>query len=189
MQHHDGITATSKYHIETLFKNRMKEMTNQLIGLISEIKNISEKNCKLYEGNCIFDSKDDIVYLTILHEGVQKKERVQLFLPKDIAYDLADDNTDNIFCNPKNGICTLVFDAHLKSGENYFKLNKVGKEGAVTSVKIENNYKDVDFEITVANGEIKYAFLDNFVTLSLVKSANRQTNTRTYTWDKYGNKM
>ena len=39
MQHHDGITATSKYHIEELFKKRMRETSNDLvkaIGLLSK---------------------------------------------------------------------------------------------------------------------------------------------------------
>lgn len=83
----------------------------------------------------------------------------------------------------------LVFDAHLSSGENHFKLNKVAKEGAVKSIKIENSYKDVEFEIAVVDGVIKYTFLDNFVALSLVKSANSRSTTNTYTWNKYGTKI
>jgi hypothetical protein len=32
MQHHDGITATSKMHIEDLFKERMKNSSRSMIG-------------------------------------------------------------------------------------------------------------------------------------------------------------
>jgi hypothetical protein len=37
MQHHDGITATSKKHIEDLFKERMRKSSKQMISDLSEM--------------------------------------------------------------------------------------------------------------------------------------------------------
>jgi hypothetical protein len=35
MQHHDGITATSKYHIENMFKDRMNAKSNEILNSIA----------------------------------------------------------------------------------------------------------------------------------------------------------
>lgn len=40
MQHHDGITATSKAHIEKLFKDRMNNSSKELIEIIKRIDSV-----------------------------------------------------------------------------------------------------------------------------------------------------
>jgi len=71
-QHHDGITATSKYHIEELFKDRMKVQTDSLLNAIMRITQInSPEICKLsIEGNsCEITMIANEMYLIVLHEG------------------------------------------------------------------------------------------------------------------------
>jgi hypothetical protein len=48
MQHHDGITATSKYHIEDLFKKHMKSSSDSLIKAIMKLKGQNSPVCSLY---------------------------------------------------------------------------------------------------------------------------------------------
>lgn len=69
MQHHDGITATSKLHIENLFKDRMGAKTIEIINAISELKEVPRQNCNLYQnGNaCAINSQDDIIYFSVIH--------------------------------------------------------------------------------------------------------------------------
>ena len=59
---------------------------------------------------------DETVYFTILHEGSPKKERVEVLIPQFIAYDVQDDETDNVICNPALNVCYLVFEPSLVSG-------------------------------------------------------------------------
>lgn len=40
MQHHDGITATSKSYIEKLFKDRMNNSSKELIEIIKRIDSV-----------------------------------------------------------------------------------------------------------------------------------------------------
>lgn len=40
MQHHDGITATSKSYIEKLFKDRMVNSSKELIEIIKRIDSV-----------------------------------------------------------------------------------------------------------------------------------------------------
>jgi hypothetical protein len=50
MQHHDGITATSKTHIERGFKLKMKDKSNEIIDHIQKIHNTANTFvCRLYE--------------------------------------------------------------------------------------------------------------------------------------------
>ena len=51
MQHHDCITATSKTHIERMFKDRMRNMTTQLIQSMKNMNSYEEESivCRLYE--------------------------------------------------------------------------------------------------------------------------------------------
>lgn len=111
MQHHDGITATSKYHIENMFKDRMNAKTTAIIDAISDIKQVPKQNCKFYQGGntCAIQTEEDTVYLSILHEGAPKKERVEIVLPNNVAYDVFDHNDDEVFCEPKIGQCSVVF--------------------------------------------------------------------------------
>lgn len=52
MQHHDGITATSKYHIEEGFKNAMRKTSDTLIKNIAKFKGKNGPSCNLYtKGN------------------------------------------------------------------------------------------------------------------------------------------
>lgn len=50
MQHHDGITATSKYHIENLFKTRINSKTLDLMNAIAEIRGLPLHPCTLHQG-------------------------------------------------------------------------------------------------------------------------------------------
>jgi hypothetical protein len=69
MQHHDGITATSKYHIEEMFKDRMRAKTTDLISALADLKQVPHQNCNFYQGSnsCVLNSQDDTVYLSIIH--------------------------------------------------------------------------------------------------------------------------
>lgn len=48
MQHHDGITATSKYHIQELFKRRMRTASDDIIRAVAKLKGKSAQTCNLY---------------------------------------------------------------------------------------------------------------------------------------------
>lgn len=51
MQHHDGITATSKTYIEDELQNRMDKASDEIINSLSKIHGYSDKLvCKLFEG-------------------------------------------------------------------------------------------------------------------------------------------
>lgn len=76
MQHHDGITATSKYYIEENFKNVMRRTSDALIKSIAKLKGQNGPICNLYtKGNkcSIENEREQTIYLTILHEGAPKK--------------------------------------------------------------------------------------------------------------------
>ena len=97
MQHHDGITATSKTYIERLFKQRMRQSTATLIKTLGRMtknssKTLDKVTCKFFEQNnvCTLDTNTDNKYLTvkILHEGKKKKERLELVFPKDAYFKL-----------------------------------------------------------------------------------------------------
>ena len=105
----------------------MRSKSVNIISAISDIKEVPHQYCSFYQGgnSCVLNSQDDTVYLSIIHEGAPKKERLEILLPKTSAYDVADDNDDEIFCNPKTEICSLVFEPKLLSGENVFILNKI----------------------------------------------------------------
>lgn len=50
MQHHDGITATSKTYIEDELQNRMDKASDEIINSLSKIHGYSDKLvCKLFE--------------------------------------------------------------------------------------------------------------------------------------------
>jgi hypothetical protein len=48
MQHHDGITATSKYHIEEMMKNRMIGLSEEILNTIAKLNKLPEKKCNFY---------------------------------------------------------------------------------------------------------------------------------------------
>lgn len=52
MQHHDGITATSKTYIEDEFKKRMKDKIGQISTSINQVFNSNGKKiCELYQNS------------------------------------------------------------------------------------------------------------------------------------------
>ena len=54
MQHHDGITATSKSYIEDSFKTKMGRVETEILNEIDKIYNISERGevvCRMYSTN------------------------------------------------------------------------------------------------------------------------------------------
>lgn len=51
MQHHDGITATSKYHIENMFKDRMNAKTTAIINAIAQLKQLPKTICNFHQGS------------------------------------------------------------------------------------------------------------------------------------------
>lgn len=193
MQHHDGITATSKYHIEELFKDRMKAKSVSIISALSDLKEVPHQYCSFYQGgnSCVLNSQDDTVYLSIIHEGAPKKERLEIVLPKTSAYDVVDDNDDEIFCNPKTELCSLVFEPKLLSGENVFRLNKIDASKGLKATRADKgSYQDDDFSITVNATQFTYKpNKDQFIKVSYVQSANRLGGVSTHTWDKYGNRI
>jgi hypothetical protein len=75
MQHHDGITATSKYHIENMFKDRMNAKTAAILDAISGLKGVPKQSCKLFQdaNACSIISQEETVYFSIIHEGAPKK--------------------------------------------------------------------------------------------------------------------
>ena len=89
MQHHDGITATSKYHIEELFKGRMRKGEADLVEAIKKLNSLSSPVCQLFNnGNkCVLTNVDGAkITLKVLHEGVSKIERIELVLPTGKYY-------------------------------------------------------------------------------------------------------
>lgn len=79
MQHHDGITATSKAHIEKLFKDRMINSSRDLIEIIKRVDSVQAiEECRLFENHntCNITKKEAKITLSIFHEGVSKKERI-----------------------------------------------------------------------------------------------------------------
>lgn len=73
MQHHDGITATAKRHIEKEMKTRMKANSDEIHSKLAEMTG-QKILCPLYQNRnkCTFTSIEPIVYLSILHEGTAK---------------------------------------------------------------------------------------------------------------------
>lgn len=69
MQHHDGITATSKRHIEAEMKGRMKTTSDALVESIKKVGGFTKEFCSLYsDGNkCALSSREKTVYLSVLH--------------------------------------------------------------------------------------------------------------------------
>jgi hypothetical protein len=116
---------------------------------------------------------------------------VEVVLPKTAAYDVFDDANDEIFCDPKTGLCSLVFEPKLLSGENVFKLTKIAVSQALKSVKADGgSYKDQDFSLNASGAHLTYTFNDGeFIKVSYVQAANRLGQTSTHTWDKYGNRI
>jgi hypothetical protein len=90
IQHHDGITATSKYHIENLFKERMNQKTKDMLHVIAELKGLPLESCNLYQGGnrCDLNSQLEKTYVSIVHEGVPKTERLEFVLPQGIFYEV-----------------------------------------------------------------------------------------------------
>jgi hypothetical protein len=153
MQHHDGITATSKYHIETAFQDKMKSKSAEIVRLISEMKGASSQTCNLYQsGNkCTLSTQEDIIYLSVMHEGAIKKERVELILPGAVSYEVLGDQTHQVFCHPSSLTCTLVFEPTFLSGENVFILQKIDKSADLQPSQFEGTYSDNDFKISFAS--------------------------------------
>jgi hypothetical protein len=94
-----------------MFKERMRGKSRDIVSAMADIKKVPHQSCNFYQGgnSCTLNTQDDTVYLSIIHEGAPKKERVEIVLPKTVAYDVVDDSNDEIFCEPKTGICSLVF--------------------------------------------------------------------------------
>lgn len=89
IQHHDGITATSKYHIEELFKRRMKQSEEELVVAIKKINSLSSPVCQLFNnGNkCVLSNVDGPkLNLKVFHEGASKVDRIELVLPAGKYY-------------------------------------------------------------------------------------------------------
>ncbi len=171
----------------------MKTKSVAIISALSDLKEVPHQYCSFYQGSnsCVLNSQDDTVYLSIIHEGAPKKERLEIILPKTASYEVSGDDNDEIFCNPKGGLCSLVFEAHILSGENVFVLNKIKASNGLNIVKGEaGSYKDDDFSISVNGTQFTYhPNKDQFIKVSYVQSANRVGGVSTYTWNKYGSKI
>jgi hypothetical protein len=192
MQHHDGITATSKYHIEELFKGRMRKGEEELVAAIKKLNSISSAACQLFSGGnkCVLANVNGPrIHLRVLHEGASKVERIELVLPSGQFYEAQADPEDNIFCSKEE--CSLIFEATLQAGQNNFLLNQVD-----ASNDIIINEKDVDglayegseFKFEMGKSQLRYTQKDGeFIALSLVRSNNQGSMTDTTSWDKFGN--
>ena len=131
MQHHDGITATSKTHIERLFKQRMRDTTAILTKTLQRLTKQSSATldtivCQLFEQNNICtlgtNAVNDYLTFKILHEGKKKKERVEIVFPEDVYFKMKAHDFD-VFCidasnSGKGGLhgrknCRMVFEAVL----------------------------------------------------------------------------
>lgn len=113
MQHHDGITATSKSYIEKMFKDRMRNSSKELIEIIKRVGDagVNVEECRLFENHntCNITRKEEKVTLTIYHEGVAKVEKVEVVLPEKWYYTV--EGVDSyLVASPLKHI-SLVFEA------------------------------------------------------------------------------
>ena len=82
------------------------------------MKGTSSQACNLFQsGNkCTINSQEDIIYLSVIHEGAIKKERVEIIIPGTVSYEVLGDQTHQVFCSPSSTPCTLVFEPTFLSG-------------------------------------------------------------------------
>lgn len=80
----------------------MKQTSKELVRAIGKLtKHEQDIVCQLYDdGNeCkLSDLNGEQKYLTILHEGASKVEKIELRLPAGQYYEVEEDPQDSVFC-------------------------------------------------------------------------------------------
>ena len=131
LQHHDGITATSKTYIEDEFRKRIRDRSNEIMASIQKIHSATQEVvCNFYDSLNECEIKDvvasgaPIKALYIMMHGGSKSEKIELKLPNGVFFDIEEVDED-IFCEDQK--CTLVFEAHLHPGANKFTMTSKPK--------------------------------------------------------------
>jgi hypothetical protein len=82
-QHHDGITGTSKHHIEADMINRMKNADKQIISKVRDMFKISNVvECDLVANNnvCVMPNNWEEFTLELYNFGAERKETIEVVL-------------------------------------------------------------------------------------------------------------
>jgi len=68
----------------------MNAKSKDLIHTIAELKGLPFESCNLYQGGnrCDLNSQLNKIYMSVLHEGVPKIERVEFVLPQGMFYEV-----------------------------------------------------------------------------------------------------
>ena len=201
VQHHDGITATSKTYIETLFKNRMRNQTTILLESIRKIKEYSNTEilCRLFENNNVCQLSgmtNDVVVMKILHEGTKKKERVEIIVHPDAFFKVVAHDFD-VFCidGGKRHDCRVVFEAVLEPGVNRYTLQKVKKEDIADRIfemeqKTDKTFQSEEFTVSQKDQVIRYEYApEKFLQFSYCRSKSGGASRKSVAWNKYGDRM
>ena len=126
LQHHDGITATSKTYIEDEFRKRIDKRNEMIVAHLKEIYKLAGDGahvCELYKSNNVCKFKREWTNgslspfkFTIVSFGHPKLEKIELTdLPSDF-YLAVEGYKYELFCESQT--CRLVFDAALLPGRN-----------------------------------------------------------------------
>lgn len=149
MQHHDGITGTSKHHV-TL--NMMAKLNKSNDNLRKEVQRLyrteGATECRLYENNneCTLDDKvGNSVEMTILNFGTTRFERLEVRFPAN-RYFKADQSIPNeIFCYEKHD-CRLVMRVTVKPPSTRIILTERKHEEIKGEIVQATNMRSGSFE-------------------------------------------
>ena len=152
MQHHDGITATSKHWIMLEMQNKMSQINTDILSSLKNVFKSTFLECNLLENHneCVISTTDSHFVLNLYHYGTPRNERIEVIFANKSIYRPTNLNKDSydIFCSGSDySECRVVMSVPLSSGTTQVDFVKEDKfDGVVLPVnEMEGSHKNVDW--------------------------------------------
>lgn len=198
MQHHDGITATSKHQIEVQMINKMNASRVIILQNFKKQQDVEDYfTCDVFANNneCEIDNAiNGAFHLKLYSYGTARKERVEIVLPNGKYWRLVGDDYWEIYCYRDNyQSCRIVVQVPIHPNNvtlffNIIDLESVKPYIIVPTAVQEGEYGNATFKL-VGGEAFRYEFGGHFYLVSYVQSAANGYFRDSTNWTKFGQRI
>ena len=160
MQHHDGITATSKGWIMKEMQDKMRDVNNDIFNSLKDINKVEYRQCNLMENNneCYIPDVESDFVLSLYHYGTPKNERIEVRFPPNKVFEPANFrfSSYDIFCDTNK--CAVMLSVPLASGSTHVNFTKTAESAHQAELKEAHEGSHGGIRWSKANNVFKYIF-------------------------------
>lgn len=198
MQHHDGITATSKHHIEMQMISKMNASRDVIMKEFKSAQSLPQYfHCDLYANNNECTIEPSVVsdfHLILYSFGTSRKERVEVKLPDGKYFRLVGDIYWEIYClKDQYKDCRIIMQVPIHPNNVTIHFGAIGLDFIQPYIispsnVTEGEHNGATFKL-VGSESLRYEFGNHYFVVSYVQSAANGYLRDSTNWTKFGNRI